>query len=298
MNKSTPESIQKLAKLLEAAKAPVFFGGAGVSTESGIPDFRSVDGLYSQKYAYPPEQILSHSFFKEKPSEFYKFYIDKMIITGARPNPAHTFLAEMGIPVITQNIDGLHSLAAFEARAKGKGGVANAVSGSDGQGGKSSQSGTKDAPNYLTPMADSIYELHGSVHRSYCTKCHAFYSLDDLTLLINEADDFVPRCKKMMPADGEIPARECAGVLKPDVVLYEEGLDDEVWSGAAHAIQNCDILMVGGTSLTVYPAASLVRSFRGTHLALLNRDQTTADSSADIIIRDPIGEVFKGMLGE
>lgn len=261
------KGIEEFAALLKGASAPVFFGGAGVSTESGIPDFRSQDGLYSQKYAFAPEQILSHSFFLENTGEFYRFYRDKMIITSANPNPAHTFLAQSGIPVVTQNIDGLHSLA------------------------------VSPSPNYLTPLEDSIFELHGSIHRNYCMKCRAFYTLEELGERIDAAPDLVPRCTKAIPPSAALwpqsLAQECGGVLKPDVVLYEEGLDDVVWNGAMRAIQNCDILIVGGTSLTVYPAASLVRSFRGTHLVLLNHDPTDADANADLIIREPIGKVFE-----
>jgi NAD-dependent deacetylase len=237
----------------------VFFGGAGVSTESGIPDFRSVDGLYNQKYDYPPETILSHSFFQNNTAEFYKFYRDKMLVEGAKPNPAHTFLADHGIPVVTQNIDGLHS----------------AASGGD----------------VWDPAADGIYELHGSVHRNYCVKCGAKYGIDKIKAAASEPDG-IPRCSREVPADGEIGPRPCNGLIKPDVVLYEEPLNAEVWKGAEAAVRAADLMIVGGTSLTVYPASSLVRMFRGSKLVLINRDETAMDSSADLILRDPIGQVF------
>lgn len=231
--------IEALQKIIDDSNSIVFFGGAGVSTESGIPDFRSTDGLYNQRYKYPPEEIISHSFFYSDTEEFYRFYRDKMIYIDAKPNPAHEFLAraeEHGklAAVVTQNIDGLHQSA-----------------------------GSK-----------RVYELHGSVHRNYCTKCGKFHSLDDIT-----GCNGVPRCK-------------CGGVIKPDVVLYGEGLDDGVVSGAIQAIEGADTLIVGGTSLIVYPAAGLLRFFRGKHLVVINKASTPADEVAELVIHAPIGEVF------
>lgn len=234
-------NIEKLYKVLDNSKRVVFFGGAGVSTESGIPDFRSVDGLYNQKYDYPPETILSHSFFMRKTSEFYKFYRDKLICEGVKPNAAHLSLARMEqegklIGVVTQNIDGLHQAA-----------------------------GSK-----------KVYELHGSTLRNYCSRCKKFYGID----FIANADD-VPMC-------------ECGGVVKPDVVLYEEGLDDDVVEGAINAIANADTMIIAGTSLTVYPAAGMIRYFRGSNLILINRDATSMDNQADIVVHDSVGKILGG----
>jgi len=217
----------------------VFFGGAGVSTESGIPDFRSVDGLYNQQWKYPPETILSHTFFMKKTEEFYRFYRAKMICTSAKPNAAHLKLAELEekgklSAIVTQNIDGLHQAA-----------------------------GSK-----------RVYELHGSVLRNNCMKCRKFYGLEAIT-----GSEGIPRC-------------ECGGIIKPDVVLYEEGLDDAVVSGAVSAISNADTLIIGGTSLNVYPAAGLVRYFRGDNLVIINMAPTQMDSNADLVIDSKIGEVF------
>ena len=231
--------MKNLQEIINKSKSIVFFGGAGVSTESGIPDFRSVDGLYNQKYDYPPEQILSHTFFMNNTTEFYRFYRDKMLCLDAKPNKAHLKLAELekkGIltAVVTQNIDGLHQLA-----------------------------GSK-----------TVYELHGSVHRNYCMKCRKQYD-----------------AKFMLESSG-ITTCSCGGIIKPDVVLYEEGLDNDTVSGALSAISSCDTLIIAGTSLTVYPAAGFVRYFRGNNLVLINRDATPMDSSCDVVIHDKVGEVL------
>ena len=234
---------EELKALVDSSERIVFFGGAGVSTESGIPDFRSVDGLYHQKYDYPPETILSHTFFVQKPEEFFKFYRDKLLPLDAKPNKAHLKLAEWEkegklIGVVTQNIDGLHQAA-----------------------------GSK-----------KVFELHGSVHRNYCMKCGKFFSAE----FIKDSKDPVPHC-------------DCGGRIKPDVVLYEEGLDDAVVSGAIHAIAKADLMIVAGTSLTVYPAAGLLRYFRGKHLVLINRDSTPMDSQCDLVIHDKVGEVLSSI---
>ena len=228
-----------LQEMINDSKSIVFFGGAGVSTESGIPDFRSVDGLYNQKYDYPPEQILSHTFFVQNTKEFYDFYRDKMICLDAKPNKAHLKLAELEkagklTAVVTQNIDGLHSLA-----------------------------GNK-----------KVYELHGSVHRNYCTKCGKYYGIEAIT-----DSTGVPTC-------------ECGGVIKPDVVLYEEGLDNDTMEGAVKAIAGCDMLIIAGTSMTVYPAAGLVRYFRGKYLVEINRDPTAIDDRCDLVIHGKVGETL------
>ena len=217
----------------------VFFGGAGVSTESGIQDFRSVDGLYHQKFDYPPEQILSHSFFYQHTAYFYRFYREKMLPLEAQPNAAHKKLAELEQAgklraVVTQNIDGLHQKA-----------------------------GSKQ-----------VYELHGSVWRNYCQNCGKFY-----------APEYIRDCES-------VPRCTCGGLIKPDVVLYEEGLDEACIDGAIRAISQADVLIVGGTSLTVYPAAGLIRYYRGHKLVLINRDETPYDSYADLVLRDPIGQIF------
>lgn len=234
------DKILALRKILTESDNIVFFGGAGVSTESGIPDFRSVDGLYNMKYKYPPETIISHSFFVHDTKEFYRFYKDKMLIEGAEPNAAHLALArleQMGKlkAVVTQNIDGLHQAA-----------------------------GSK-----------TVYELHGSVLRNYCMKCGAFYDM----AYIKHAEG-VPRCGK------------CGGLIKPDVVLYEEGLDQQVISGAVSAISQADTLIIGGTSLVVYPAAGLIDYFHGSNLVVINRDPTPRDAHADLLIQGKIGEVL------
>lgn len=227
-----------LQEIIDDSKRIVFFGGAGVSTESGIPDFRSVDGLYNQKYKYPPEMIISHSFFERNPEEFYRFYRDRMIFPDAKPNSAHIKLAEWekrGIlsAVVTQNIDGLHQLA-----------------------------GSKN-----------VIELHGSVHRNYCTKCGKFYPLSAVT-----ESDGVPRC-------------ECGGTIKPDVVLYEESLKSEDIENAVSEIASADTLIIGGTSLVVYPAAGLVRYFNGKHLVVINKSEINA-GNAELVINDSIGKVM------
>ena len=234
------DGISTLRSWIQESDRIVFFGGAGVSTESGIPDFRSVDGLYHQKFDYPPETILSHSFFYSNTEDFYKFYREKMLVTDIEPNRAHKALAKLEqqgklSAVVTQNIDGLHQKA-----------------------------GSK-----------TVYELHGSVHRNYCRRCAQFYSGEDL-----QKTSGVPRCT-------------CGGLIKPDVVLYEEGLDGDCIENSVHAISNADLLIVGGTSLTVYPAAGLIRYYRGNRLVLINRDETPYDHSADLIFRESIGYVLE-----
>lgn len=231
--------INEMQSWLSQAKRIVFFGGAGVSVESGIPDFRSADGLYHQKYAYPPETILSHDFFLRKTEEFYRFYREKMLISGAKPNPAHLKLAQWEregrlSAIVTQNIDGLHSAA-----------------------------GSK-----------KVFELHGSVLRNYCMDCGRFYDGDFI-----RNTEGIPRCA-------------CGGVVKPDVVLYGESLDGACINGAISAIAEADLLIVGGTSLSVYPAAGLIDYFRGDHLVLVNKSETPQDARADLILREPIGELF------
>ena len=231
--------MKSLQEIIDGAKRLVFFGGAGVSTESGIPDFRSVDGLYSQRYACPPEAILSHSFFEVRPAEFFEFYRDRMLFPNAKPNKAHTWLAkfeETGrlTGVVTQNIDGLHQAAGSRR----------------------------------------VFELHGSVHRNYCMDCGKFFPME--TILHSTG---IPRC-------------ECGGVIKPDVVLYEEGLDDATVRGALRVISQADVLIVAGTSLTVYPAAGFLDAFSGRHLILINRDPTPADGRAELVIHDKVGEVL------
>lgn len=232
-------SVEDLQRIIDDSRRIVFFGGAGVSTESGIPDFRSVDGLYNQKYDYPPETILSHTFFMKKTEEFYRFYRDKMLCLDKKPNKAHLKLAELEragklSAVVTQNIDGLHQAA-----------------------------GSK-----------RVYELHGSVLRNYCMKCGKAYSAEYI-----KSGRGIPRC-------------ECSGIIKPDVVLYEEGLDDKTVNGAVNAIANADTLIIAGTSLTVYPAAGMVRYFNGKHLVLINRDATPMDNSADLVFHEKVGELL------
>ena len=232
--------IQRLNEMINESKRIVFFGGAGVSTESGVPDFRSADGLYNQKYDYPPETMLSHTFFVRHPEEFFRFYKDKMLIDDVKPNAAHYKLAELEqagklTAVITQNIDGLHQKA-----------------------------GSKN-----------VFELHGSVYRNYCEVCKEPHTMEYVK---NSAG--VPKCKR------------CGGVVKPDVVLYEEGLDNKTVTGAVTAIAQADMLIIGGTSLAVYPAAGLVTYFKGKYLVLINKDQTQMDLSCDLIIREKIGEVL------
>lgn len=234
------QEIEILNQWIKESDNVVFFGGAGVSTESGIPDFRSVDGLYNQKYDYPPETILSHSFYRQKPKEFYDFYRDKMLCLNALPNKAHLKLAELEKlgklkAVITQNIDGLHQAAGSRI----------------------------------------VYELHGSVHRNYCNQCGRFY---DVQKIVESKD---------------VPVCQCGGVIKPDVVLYEEGLDNETIQNAVATIANADMLIIGGTSLAVYPAASLIDYYRGNKLVLINKTVTPKDSMADLVIHDSLGKVFE-----
>ena len=231
--------VEKLEKIISQSQNIVFFGGAGVSTESGIPDFRSVDGLYHQKYDYPPETILSHTFWEERPEEFYRFYRDKLIVKGAKPNAAHLRLAKLEREgklkaVITQNIDGLHQKA-----------------------------GSRE-----------VLELHGSVLRNYCQKCGKFYGLDAILHSTG-----VPKCT-------------CGGDIKPDVVLYEEGLNETVMDKALRYIHDADMLIIGGTSLVVYPAAGLVRYYRGHKLVVINKGTVGADIGADLVIDGPIGQVL------
>ena len=237
------DQCQQLQDWISESSSIVFFGGAGVSTESGIPDFRSVDGLYNQQYKYPPETILSHTFFQQNPEEFYRFYHNKMLFPNARPNAAHRKLAELEgagklRAVVTQNIDGLHQAAG----------------------------------------SVNVYELHGSVHRNHCMKCRQFYDLDFMM-----KSDGVPRCPV------------CGGTIKPDVVLYEEALDQETIEGAVLAISRADMLIIGGTSLSVYPAAGLIRYYRGNRLTLINKSPTPYDKEADLVINRPIGEVLGGV---
>ena len=236
------DKIEQLKNLIKESNNIVFFGGAGVSTESGIPDFRSKDGLYNQKYKYPPEEILSHTFFMNETEEFYKFYKDKLNSLKYEPNITHIKLAELEAigklkAVITQNIDGLHQ------KAKTK----------------------------------NVLELHGSVLRNYCMKCHKSY---DPQYVFNSTG--IPKC-------------ECGGIIKPDVVLYEEPLNDEVVEESIRAIHNADLMIVGGTSLTVYPASGLINYFRGKNLVLINRDATPYDGRTDLVINESLGNVFRGI---
>ena len=231
---------KKLQDVIQSSNNIVFFGGAGVSTESGIPDFRSVDGLYHMKYDFPPETILSHTFFMRKTEEFYRFYHDKMLCLDAKPNAAHLKLAQLEQAgklkaVITQNIDGLHQMG-----------------------------GSK-----------RVLELHGSVHRNYCMKCGAFYDAHYM-----KAAQGVPKCEK------------CGGIIKPDVVLYEEGLDQQTLSDSVSYISQADVLIIGGTSLAVYPAAGLIDYFRGSHLVVINKSATPRDKSADLLVQGSIEEVL------
>ena len=234
-------AIETLQQWITDSNNIVFFGGAGVSTESGVPDFRSVDGLYNQKYDYPPETILSHTFYRRMTKEFYKFYRDKLLVEGVEPNKAHKKLAELEAAgklkaVITQNIDGLHQAA-----------------------------GSKE-----------VMELHGSVLRNYCEECGKFYD-----------DKYVRDL-----SNGEVPTCSCGGKIKPDVVLYEEGLDSNIMSKSINYIANADVLIIGGTSLAVYPAAGLIDYYRGNKLVLINMQSTPMDSRADVVIHEKIGEVL------
>ncbi|MBQ9494822.1 MAG: NAD-dependent protein deacylase [Treponema sp.] len=236
--------VAELQRLINESANIVFFGGAGVSTESGIPDFRSVDGLYQQKWNYPQEQIISRSFFNANPKEFYRFYREKLIVKGAKPNAAHFKLAALEKAgklnaIVTQNIDGLHQAA-----------------------------GSKN-----------VFELHGSTLRNYCMNCHMTYDINFIAAS-EISDDGVPHCTK------------CGGIVKPDVVLYEEGLDQSCIDGAVKAIGNADMLIIGGTSLVVYPAAGLINYYRGDKLVVINKSTTSGDDAARLVIRDAIGKVF------
>lgn len=238
------DKIGQLKEIIDKSQNIVFFGGAGVSTESGIPDFRSADGLYSQKYAYPPEEIVSHTFFTYRTKEFFDFYRDRMLYLSASPNPAHLYLAKLERQgklkaVVTQNIDGLHQAA-----------------------------GSKN-----------VFELHGSVLRNYCMRCGKFYPAEYIKNSVG-----VPKCS-------------CGGTIKPDVVLYEEGLDNRVISGAIRAISEADALIIGGTSLVVYPAAGFIDYFRGKELVIINKSQTGREDRAALVINDSIGKVFSALDG-
>lgn len=238
------EKIEKLQQMVDESSRIVFFGGAGVSTESGIPDFRSQDGLYSQKWKYPPETIISRSFFDANPKEFYRFYREKLIIKGAEPNITHIKLAELEqkgkiSAVVTQNIDGLHQKASSK----------------------------------------KVWELHGSTLRNFCTRCGKFYD-ENFILESKNSPDTLPRCT------------DCGGLIKPDVVLYEEGLDVRIVEGAIQAIRQADMLIIGGTSLVVYPAAGFIRYFTGKNLVMINRTETSADSVANLVLHQNLGTVF------
>lgn len=231
--------IRRLQAIIDDSSRIVFFGGAGVSTESGIPDFRSADGIYHQEYRYSPEEVVSHSFFMRYPAAFYEFYREKMMCLDAKPNPAHFKLAELEkagklTAVVTQNIDGLHQAAGSRR----------------------------------------VFELHGSIHRNYCMKCGKFYDAE----YVKNADG-VPRC-------------ECGGTVRPDVVLYEEGLDSDTIQGAVKAISTADTLIIGGTSLVVYPAAGFIDYFRGKHLVVINKSETAKEVRAELTIAAPIGEIM------
>lgn len=236
--------VPALENILAKTKSLVFFGGAGVSTESGIPDFRSVDGLYHQKFRYPPEVMLSHSFYESHTAEFFDFYRKKLIVHGAKPNAAHLRLAKLerqGVckAVVTQNIDGLHQAAGSQ----------------------------------------TVYELHGSTLRNYCTRCSKFYPVEFIEQAGDQGDG-IPRCTA------------CGGIVKPDVVLYEEGLDEQTLENAVRAIAAADTLIVGGTSLAVYPAAGLLRYFRGDELVVINKQPTPADGMATLVVNQPIGQAL------
>ena len=233
------KEIEQLQSMIDESNRIVFFGGAGVSTESNIPDFRSATGIYHQKYKYSPEQVVSHSFFMKYPEAFYEFYKEKMMILDAKPNAAHLKLAELEQAgklqaVVTQNIDGLHQAAGSR----------------------------------------NVYELHGSIHRNYCMKCGKFYDAEYV-----KNSEGIPRCS-------------CGGMIKPDVVLYEEGLDDSTVTGAVNAISKADTLIIAGTSLTVYPAAGFIRYFGGDNLVLINRDPTPMDKNANLVFHEKVGELL------
>ena len=233
------EPVKQLKELVDSSDNIVFFGGAGVSTESGIPDFRSTDGLYHQQWKYPPEVILSHTFYESNPEEFFRFYRAKLLVSGVKPNAAHKKLAELEQlgklrAIVTQNIDGLHQAAGSRR----------------------------------------VLELHGSVHRNYCEKCGKFHDFD---FMLHSSG--VPRC-------------ECGGIVKPDVVLYEEGLDQKTLNDAVRFISQADMLIIGGTSLNVWPAAGLINYYSGTKLVLINKSAVARDLAADLVITDPIGETL------
>ncbi len=237
------DKVRRLQEMIDESKRIVFFGGAGVSTESGIPDFRSVDGLYNQKYDYPPEEILSHSFFERYPDEFYRFYRDKLIVRGARPNAAHAYLARLEQQgklraVVTQNIDGLHQAAGSR----------------------------------------NVLELHGTLLKNYCAKCGRRFDAS----YVQDASE-TPRCDR------------CGGVVRPDIVLYEESLDHDVLTRSVTEIARADMLIIGGTSLAVYPAAGLIHYFQGRHLVLINKSPTPMDSMAELVIPEKIGQVFSAL---
>ena len=241
--KMADKNLLQLKKWLDESNNIVFFGGAGVSTESGIPDFRSVDGLYNTKYDYPPEEILSHTFFVKNTKEFYRFYTDKMIFKNAKPNYAHYFLAELEKlgklkAVITQNIDNLHQMA-----------------------------GSK-----------KVLELHGSVYRNYCRNCKKFFGID-----------------KILACAPDVPKCDCGGIIKPDVVLYEEGLSNDILFESIKAIENAEVFIIGGTSLSVYPAASLVNYYHGDKLVLINKTPTPYDRYANLVFNQPIGRLFESL---
>lgn len=238
------EKVAELQKIIDESKSIVFFGGAGVSTESGIPDFRSQDGLYAQRWKMPPEYMVSRTCFDTQTKEFFEFYREKLIVKGVKPNTTHIKLAELEkagklSAVVTQNIDGLHQAA-----------------------------GSK-----------KVYELHGSTLRNFCMNCKEPYGIDFIAESENEPDK-IPHCKK------------CGGIVKPDVVLYEEGLDENVINGAVQAIGNADTLIIGGTSLVVYPASGFIRYFQGKHLVMINKSETQADANCDLVIHESLGKVF------
>ncbi len=237
------EQVQRLMGMIRDSQSIVFFGGAGVSTESGIPDFRSKDGLYNQKYKYPPEYMLSHSCFESMPAEFYDFYKDKILLKGVEPNKGHYALAALEKTgklrcIITQNIDHLHELA-----------------------------GSKE-----------VYHLHGTIMTNHCVGCGRKYTLEELETLLKK--DRIPLC------------RECNGIIKPDVTLYEEMLPDDAWNNSMAAVRSADMLIIAGTSLTVYPAAYIVEYFKGKYVVIINRDATPRDHKADLVIHDSFGNVM------
>lgn len=254
------EKLQQFLEMVKESNNIVFFGGAGVSTESGIPDFRSTDGLYNQQYDYPPETILSHTFFMRRPEEFYRFYRDKILISGVKPNITHLKLAELERAgkvraVITQNIDGLHQAA-----------------------------GSKE-----------VYEVHGTVAKNRCTRCNKFFTGDEVREMID-----AKRAESGRSSNGReygIPCCDsCGGIIKPEVVLYEEGLDDYTWTMSERYIRDADLLIVGGTSLVVYPAAGLINYYKGNKLVLINKSSTPYDSEANLVLNMKLGDVFSRII--